>query len=130
METSFLWGRELLQVGLSWRIGDGKRVCVYDDPWIPRLSPFRMVSRPRPGEEDMRVSDLFDGNLAGYSGWNVTRLYSILWNIAVDIIPAVPEQAKIEANSLEGSSDQKWWQFLWHLKIPTKVKGIRVESLP
>lgn len=78
------------EVGLRWRIGDGKRVRVYDDPWIPRLSPFHVVSRPRPGEEDMRVSDLFDGNLAGYSGWNVTRLYSILWNIDVDIIPAVP----------------------------------------
>jgi hypothetical protein len=33
---SILKGIELLKEGLIWRIGDGTKVKIWEDPWIPR----------------------------------------------------------------------------------------------
>lgn len=39
---SFLWGRELLQVGLRKRIVTGSHTSVYMDQWVPGLDGFRV----------------------------------------------------------------------------------------
>ncbi|KAL5854197.1 hypothetical protein ACOSQ4_003999 [Xanthoceras sorbifolium] len=43
---SILWGRDTLQRGLRWKVGDGHNIAVYDDPWIPRASNFKVLSPP------------------------------------------------------------------------------------
>lgn len=37
---SIIWGRELLDHGLQWRIGDGKQVRIYTDAWVPHARCF------------------------------------------------------------------------------------------
>lgn len=40
---SILHGRDLLRAGLVWRIGDGTKINIHHDQWIPRsgsLSPL------------------------------------------------------------------------------------------
>jgi hypothetical protein len=43
-------GRELLREGLIWRIGDGKKVDVWTDNWIPRDGLMRPLGH-YPGRE-------------------------------------------------------------------------------
>lgn len=38
---SLLWSRNLLKRGLCWRVGNGKSIDIFNDPWIPNLPGFR-----------------------------------------------------------------------------------------
>ena len=47
---SFTWrsfwnSREVLQLGLQWRVGDGKHISIWDDWWIPTKQPH-LISPP------------------------------------------------------------------------------------
>ncbi|GAA0158442.1 hypothetical protein LIER_15464 [Lithospermum erythrorhizon] len=35
---SLLEGRKILKRGVRWRVGNGKRIDIWKDPWIPRLT--------------------------------------------------------------------------------------------
>ncbi|GAA0172759.1 hypothetical protein LIER_26518 [Lithospermum erythrorhizon] len=39
---SILEGRKVLMEGVRWRVGDGKRIDVWKDPWVPRPGNFRL----------------------------------------------------------------------------------------
>ncbi|OVA11761.1 hypothetical protein BVC80_41g54 [Macleaya cordata] len=38
--------RTMIKDGYCWSVGDGKNICIWDDPWIPDLPGFR-VTRPQ-----------------------------------------------------------------------------------
>lgn len=54
---SILKGVHLLKEGIIWRIGDGKSVNIWDDPWIPRNNTRRVLT-PRRGSILQKVADL------------------------------------------------------------------------
>lgn len=54
---AILWGREILMKGLIWRIGNGRKVKVYEDGWLPRPKTFRVYS-PISLNLDTLVADL------------------------------------------------------------------------
>ncbi|KAL0416090.1 UNVERIFIED_CONTAM: hypothetical protein Slati_3440900, partial [Sesamum latifolium] len=41
---SLLGTKELLVAGLRWRIGDGLTAWIVDQPWLPRLQTFELLS--------------------------------------------------------------------------------------
>jgi hypothetical protein len=53
---SIVHGRQLLERGLIWRIGDGKKVDVWKDNWIPRASAQHPLDI-QPGKEAKTVSE-------------------------------------------------------------------------
>jgi hypothetical protein len=56
---SILKGAQLLKEGIIWRIGDGKSVNIWNDPWIPRNNT-RHVITPRRGSILQKVADLIN----------------------------------------------------------------------
>lgn len=67
---SLIHGRNLLMHGLIWRIGDGSKVKVYHDNWIPRagsLVPLGAEFAPNM----VKVADLLN---AQGNGWDEAKL--------------------------------------------------------
>lgn len=54
---SLQWGKELIDSGTYWRIGDGRCILVYNDSWLPRESSFKVIS-PKVCQDIQYVSDL------------------------------------------------------------------------
>lgn len=57
---SLLASRVVLQAGLIWRIGDGKNIKIWKDPWIDKLLSNKIQSPLRILSVDALVSDLID----------------------------------------------------------------------
>ncbi|KAH9725592.1 putative reverse transcriptase/RNA-dependent DNA polymerase [Citrus sinensis] len=54
---SILWGRQVLQKGIRWRIGNGEKIQICRDNWIPRPEMFKPISI-RNVAADASVADL------------------------------------------------------------------------
>ncbi|KAK3228831.1 hypothetical protein Dsin_000712 [Dipteronia sinensis] len=44
-----LWGKEILDKGLRWRVGNGSSIHVYKDNWVLRPNTFKILSSPTLG---------------------------------------------------------------------------------
>ena len=145
---SILWGRELLKLGMRWKIGNGERVSVFNDPWLPRPYSFLPITRSSSVQTELKVKDLIN---ATDNCWNMEAVEAHLWPIDHNEVLKVPiglfrgedsllwhfdkkgeysvrsgYKAAIESrNQVGGSSNEeavKWWKYLWGLRIPPKVK--------
>ncbi|KAL5752202.1 hypothetical protein ACOSP7_022383 [Xanthoceras sorbifolium] len=146
---SLMWGRELLEVGSCWHIGDGNSILIYKDRWISRPSKFQILSPPVLVEFAM-VDQLKNVS----SGWNevfIRNSFSFDDDQAIFCIPPSLSHLgdslcwhydssrnytvksgywvgmKIARSAgysgLSGNDcNDSWWQFLWSLNIPSKVK--------
>lgn len=80
---SILWGRELLQKVLKWRLGNGESIGVFRDEWIPGVSnPFRGTCAGQ-SFTDFRVVDLFDKH---FRRWREPLISVIFPN---DVVPRI-----------------------------------------
>ena len=73
-------GVDLLKQGVIWRVGNGERIRIWRDPWLPRASTRRLFT-PQLRSRYMKVSDLL---LPG-SMWNEQMVRWIF----------LPEDAKV-----------------------------------
>ncbi|KAM2231146.1 hypothetical protein ACFX1S_015471 [Malus domestica] len=63
--TSWGWkgifeARRVLQHGIRWRVGDGTKINIRDDPWFPKPTTF--LVKPRDCLQETMVSDLIEPN--------------------------------------------------------------------
>lgn len=86
--TSFIWkniinGRNLCNKDLVWNIGNGDKVRVWDNSWIPNLPPLRtLINGPLNASEDyMLVSYILVDHK-----WNLDKLS---FSITIDIRNAI-----------------------------------------
>ncbi|CAL9026263.1 unnamed protein product [Prunus brigantina] len=146
---SLHWGKELLNKGLRWRVGNGESIKVYTDKWLPVPSLFRIMSSPQLSLST-RVCDLFTSS----GQWNVPLLKDIFWDEEVDAILQIPlvslvrhdcllwhyerngmysvksgyQLARLERDNVCGESStgvdlsSRFWKKIWALKIPNKIK--------
>ena len=65
-DPSFIWrsiwgAKSLLLEGLKWRVGDGTRIGVWDDSWLPGESSSVVATPNIESPADLKVSDLLNG---------------------------------------------------------------------
>ncbi|KAK0580330.1 hypothetical protein LWI29_000723 [Acer saccharum] len=143
---SILWGRSLLQQGLRWVVGNGQNIRVFRDRWLPRPSTFSTITSS-PGS-DLRVADLLDHNCRW---WDIDKLDRLLLPCDKEIVQTIPVswlggedflawhyekngeysvrsgynlalEQKISASVSNPGMANRWWNILWKLQLPPKVK--------
>ena len=62
---SYSWRRiynslKVLKEGTQWRVGNEKRIHIWDDRWMPNPSTYKVISPPNSNPEFPMVSSLID----------------------------------------------------------------------
>jgi ribonuclease HI len=138
--------------GYIWRVGDGEKINIYTDPWIPS-SPDRKIMIPRGDSIYTKVVDLIIPNSGTWNEERLNELFNIVdvnrileiplnnqgfedfiaWNFTKHGQYAVRSGYHLQWRhqfgprtsqlSLPGSSvNNPIWKIIWNLKVPSKVK--------
>ncbi|RLN42620.1 retrotransposon protein, putative, unclassified [Panicum miliaceum] len=83
---SIMRGIKVLESGVIWRVGNGEKINIWNDPWIPRGITRREIT-PRGGNLVSRVSELIDP-VSG--GWDDDLLNQTFWSEDVEVIKSIP----------------------------------------
>lgn len=82
-----LWSaQDILKMGTRWRVGNGSRICMWQQPWLrDGLRHLNSLSLPR--SENLTVADLC---MQGSPTWNVDLLQALLEPKDVNRVLQVP----------------------------------------
>ncbi|PNT62574.1 hypothetical protein BRADI_4g05372v3 [Brachypodium distachyon] len=82
-----IWaGIQTFKRGCIWRVGNGEKINIWTDPWIPS-SPTRRIITPRGQTLITSVSDLIDPTTGT---WDNALIHDIFWPIDAQRILKVP----------------------------------------
>lgn len=146
------FGVELLKQGVIWRVGDGKKIQIQHDQWIPRKEGLKVVKFIR----RTRLRWVNQLMLPEKKEWDTNLIYQLFYPFDADAICKIKIPAadvddclawQVEKNGLfsvksayrlaynlknnsqlESSTstndhdDRKIWDIIWKAKIPEKVK--------
>lgn len=82
---SLLEAREILKLRLRWRVGNGEKINIQDDKWIPTPSSFRIQSLVSYLPIDATINNLMDE-----MGQNTKLIQDILWEEDNKVILGIP----------------------------------------
>jgi hypothetical protein len=153
--SSFTWqsvvaGLATFKRGYVWRVGNGEKINIWLDPWIPNSPNKKVISR-REGSNITKVCDLISP-ITG--GWNEEMLSDLFNTVDKNRIMQIPlhqqgfddfiawgftkhgqytvrsgyhmqwrHQFGTRQFVLPGSSaNNPVWKILWKLQIPSKIK--------
>ena len=83
-------GGNTIKLGYIWRVGDGKNINIWSDPWIPQ-APDRMVITRRGGQLLSKVADLIN---PPNGEWAESLVNQTFWPIDARRILAIPLAAQ------------------------------------
>jgi hypothetical protein len=91
-KPSFIWrsiykSRALVKEGLIWRIGDGSRVHIWGDKWLPIPTTYCVQSPPKNLAPDALVSELIERRVGG---WKQNLLLENFNKEEVEAIQSIP----------------------------------------
>jgi hypothetical protein len=156
MWRSLLSSKDLLKEGLVWRIGDGKKIQIWKDRWLPTPLSFSVQSPPQILPETSSLSMLIDYEL---QGWNSTLIRAIFHRVEAEVILVIPSSPIFPLDRLawrgtrngvffvrstyhlgmeiqqcsQGSTSydvgqNRVWTLIWSLEVPNPV-NFHVESM-
>ncbi|XP_044336255.1 uncharacterized protein [Triticum aestivum] len=120
---SILKGVELLRKGIIWRVGNGKDIDIWSDPWIPRGNTRRVVSH-RGNNLITKVSELINPIT---NKWDEELVRQTFTPEDTKCILQIPIQDHLEDFTAwhydkkaeeDGGFD---WLKLWTMPLPNKV---------
>ncbi|XP_074314802.1 uncharacterized protein LOC141650968 [Silene latifolia] len=96
-----LWGaKSLLMEGLMWRIGDGKSVRVWEDPWLPGERGERVPLPNIEADPSLCVAAFIDRDTGS---WREDALHALLSEAEVRRVQTIPLSRDMPADSAY------WW---------------------
>ncbi|GLT61404.1 hypothetical protein SLA2020_341140 [Shorea laevis] len=146
--SSILKGRDIVQLGARWNVGNGQDVLIFQDKWIPTLPGFQVISPSDHNSLFSHVCELLDE----YGEWDLTKLNacfsseecreilkiptgacsdSLIWHhdkygrfsvkSAYSLALNLVHEIAVDNDTMILSSSE--WKQLWKLKVPPKVKN-------
>lgn len=151
---SFAWrsiwnARPLLGEGLMWMVGNGEKIKIWEDRWIPTHSSHKIQDPVRLLSREAKVAEIINENI---NWWNITLIEQIFPQETVEkicslsICPRSQEDRLVWAGTKLGtfsvrsayhlemerrsrvvgcstmaSLSSPFWQRLWKIKIPRSV---------
>ena len=147
---SILKARKVIQLGARWRIGDGSLVKIFKDSWLPNVHSGRVLSLVSVLSKDATVDQLLDNESRWWNTNLVDTIFIPLEAQQIKSIPVCHSTQKdflfwplsrtdmyqvrsryhllcnLYKNDVASSSDttgqKNFWNRLWKLNIPNKVK--------
>jgi ribonuclease HI len=154
-KPSYAWrsiyhARDLLCNGLVWGIGDGRKIKVWGEKWLPTPSTFSVQSVPRMLNGNSLVADLIDQDTMR---WNMELIQAEFMEEEAQVISSIPlnplkSEDKLiwrcsangdfsvrsayhlgmELQESEGGQcsytgrEEDFWKVVWALEIPNVTK--------
>ncbi|KAF7810509.1 reverse transcriptase [Senna tora] len=149
--SSILAGREILKLGVGWRLGNGEKIKVWNNKWLPSLKGFQLSSAlPDPSWEDKYLSSIIDDGK-----WRLEELTNVISQEELKAITGMPisslgsEDERVWMHEMKGNYTVKFgyriaksvldkdvvprasssfmvsgdlWRAIWRLKVAEKVK--------
>ena len=149
--TSILRGRDVIQRGSRWRIGNGNSVKIWQHHWLPRKHPSKVSSPIVTSMEENTVASLIDPELRQ---WDHGLIDGIFAPQEAEIIKKIPlshkesedilywpftydghytcksgyhflkAKAALAPIEIEPNRDKELWRGVWSLQVPNKVKNM------
>ena len=94
-QPSYAWrslmaAQALVRRGVRWQVGDGERIQVWKDKWLPNPSTYKVVTSENLGPRVTWVRDIIDGDKMEWRA-NLIRQTFMLQD--VDAILSIPLSA-------------------------------------
>lgn len=92
--ASHIWrsiaeSRLIIRKGFRWRVGDGLKVRIWGDSWIPRESFFKVLSpNPQGWSHALTVRSLIVD--LERLVWDEGLIHNILWKEEIELIMSIP----------------------------------------
>ncbi|KAM6556400.1 hypothetical protein CsatB_003419 [Cannabis sativa] len=141
-----LWGRELLRKGTRWCVGNGSKIRINEDQWLPRSQPFTLRSKVQiPAEVTINSLLQPDGNWKENEvrSWfhnddipwvlgikpAINRSDWITWSPSPNGVYSVASGYKLRfqnpnvAECSNKSQIKSWWKFIWGSHLTPKIKN-------
>ncbi|XP_058761484.1 uncharacterized mitochondrial protein AtMg00310-like [Vicia villosa] len=155
-KPSYAWrsiysSRDAVLKGSRWRIGNGERVKIWTDNWIPSLSSFKPLSPLVPQNTNVLVSSLIDSDLCCWKMDSLKELFGksdvahiasipiskmvledkLVWNAEKHGYFSVKTSYHLLGNarrcSIPGpsvSDEEGFWKLLWKVPVENKIKEV------
>jgi hypothetical protein len=101
-QPSFIWqnfwnARSLLEEGLSWRVGDGKRIGIWTNKWVLAAPGGFLQSSMRVLDRNARVCELLN---TGTNWWNMPLIHDIFTAEEAELICGMAVNPRIGEDRL------------------------------
>lgn len=141
---SILAGRELISQGVRWNVRNGRKICIWTDPWVPNIQNFRVPRSHNALSHICRVSDLIvdwswkkdlvcsifpeevSKNILTIPLVDSERNDCLMWNFSKDGKYSAKSGYRVAMSMKDAASSNPstlnlsptYWNWLWKIQIP------------
>lgn len=146
--SSIIESQEVIRRSCRWRVGNGKDINVWDDPWLPDHANPKVQSGAHPELQAAKVSSLMD---VQSQGWDEDVLNDLFCQRDIFLIKSIPlpnhsccdkliwakeDHGKFSVKTCYRAmvgeiinEDRLEWRSMWKFSIPPKFKVFFLASL-